>query len=89
MRYSTAHFIGLFILKANQSLIASVSVLPFGSIMFYYMFHAQLFLQPPLVPNRTLSSASALSCLRTVSLNPHLNHRNPVLTPLVIMETTA
>jgi hypothetical protein len=62
-----ASFIGcFFILQANQVLISSLTVLPAGSSILYYMLGAQLFLcidaalflQPEPVPHREHSNTN-------------------------------
>jgi len=42
----------LLVLRINQALISFVTVLPFGSLMLYYMLIAELFCLPQHVPHR-------------------------------------
>ena len=52
--YATLAFLisHLLVLRTNQTLISSVTVLPSGSVMLYYMLIAQLFCLPQHVPHR-------------------------------------
>jgi hypothetical protein len=51
--YSMATFImSFFILRANEALISYIGMLPCGCSMLYYMFDAQLFLQPQHILHR-------------------------------------
>ena len=65
MRYSTAFFIGSFlILQANRALISPIGVLPCDSVRLYYTLNAEQLLRAQFTPH-TDSSVSARTLQRT------------------------
>jgi hypothetical protein len=83
--YSLAAFIHhFFTLKANKAPVSFTRVLPYGSVLLYYVPCAQLFLQPQLIHDREHSH-----CPIIYLTSPHISQKTQSLSACIITMATA